>query len=129
MSSQPAGVTRALHNHLAMRVGEYQGLPSPSDGQWTVDSVDLNRHRIQPLARRGVIKCVERRSRQPHVWRTCGDAWERLVQIREDASLLPCGHRGFRTVDLDDDQPYTCTHDGCDRGYDRETVSRVFGDD
>jgi hypothetical protein len=30
---------------------------------------------------------------------------------------------------LDADKPYTCTHDACDRVYDRDTINRVFSDD
>lgn len=59
------------------------------------------------------------------VWKTDRPSYRMAVNLREQRDLLPCDHHaGFDTLEVG---RYRCGFRWCERIYDRETVSEVFG--
>jgi hypothetical protein len=122
-----ASVSVSLSQHLRMALSEYAGLPAPGE-EWIVADTDLDASQINAMASRGVIHVVDRRSPgdDRRVWRTDRTAWAEIQRRREEFGLLACGHRPFRTVDLDSERPYSCLGNGCDARYTRAEIEAVI---
>jgi hypothetical protein len=125
MSSQSLSVS--LAQHLRMDLSAYADLP-PAGEPWSTKDTDLDGGDINALRHQNVIEEVDRDDRNCRIWRTRAPAWERIEALREDLGVLPCGHRPFRTVDLDSERPYACRDDDCDARYVRAEIEAVIDD-
>lgn len=86
-------------------------IPGSQLGSWRQDGI---------LEEVNVIKKPKTLYRE---WRLTDAARYELEAIARQATVAPCGHRGI--VNLGNE--YTCSFDGCDERFDRETAERIVG--
>jgi hypothetical protein len=124
-TSRFSGVTQRTTAWLKANLSAVAALPGPEE-RWYFEHTDLTESALMTLSSRG---CIERVGVDDYddrrIWQTNAAAYETVQDLLDRLSLLPCGHRPFRTEDLDHDRPYTCFHDDCDARYDRATIEEV----
>jgi hypothetical protein len=112
-----------LAQSIRMDLSAYADLP-PAGERWRVQETDLDCGDINRLLARSVIEPVDIEDGD-RVWQTREHVWEEIERQRDELGVLACGHRPFRTVNLDADRPYSCRRDDCDARYTRAEIEAV----
>ena len=109
---------------LAERLAEQEGQFRFRD--MIDDEAGIDRGDLAKLAHHnGIVKVgrVERSS--AHYWRVSEALKAHLDRHHETPTRAPCGHTGVRCIVSG--ETFTCTHDGCDETFDKETAMEVSG--
>jgi hypothetical protein len=121
---QRASIPDALRRTINSCLSEYVNIPHPSE-TWHFCEADITESaHHQLIADNGVHEVG--RTGERRKWSTDPDVYAEIQRLAEESPLLDCGHKAFRTVDLDDAAPYSCLRDECDARYTRAEITEVM---
>jgi hypothetical protein len=129
-TSRQTWPSSATINCLKVHKAAARQLPEPTETETLaalkerIGMSDTYRFRyVGAIEKRG--RAGEEYETDGHLWSTPPRVW-RWIEQNCETNVTPCGcSTGFRNPRWTDDGEYTCTNEGCDETFDRETALEV----
>lgn len=121
MSGASPSISQSTRNWMMSNPSVLRALPHP-DERWQLADVEFGRRQLIMLRRRNLITKVGTDDNEASYYRTREHYWTDIENGYDESRFLECGHRAFRTVDLDSEHPYSCLNDDCDARYRRSAI-------
>lgn len=124
-TTRTSGIPSSTRNWMMANPTLMRALPHPEE-RWQLADTDLHQRALPMLRRYELIEQVGSDEDQVNIYRTREHYWEAIQDSYDESAFLDCGHRPFRTVDTDAEQPYSCTDEDCDARYSRGQIEAVI---
>lgn len=122
---EASGLVQGGYSYLRAHIDALTHLPEP-DREWTrFDVADDVRPHLQKLISDGAIRIVGEEDGYK-LYSTTDTAFEIVQDIDGNRTKLLCGHSGLKNLG---DGLLTCSYEGCDHRYTKDTMTILLDPD